>query len=115
MIEMTAEKPFQPLELKDMKRVYGISNVFLETEWIQHLHRSGFAEAAIIFSNTVQSELQKNSPEKDDYPEYQISDPVDPQVEELLHEHMNLSRLYQNILGYRVYRAVRPSLARNQE
>ncbi|MEK4222013.1 MULTISPECIES: class I SAM-dependent methyltransferase [Bacillus] len=115
MIEMTAEKPFQPLELKDMKKVYGISNVFLETEWIQHLHRSGFVEAAVIFSNTVQSELQKNSPEKDDYPEYQISDPVDPQVEELLHEHMNLSRLYQNILGYRVYRAVRPSLARNQE
>lgn len=64
MIEMTAEKPFQPLELKDMKKVYGISNVFLETEWIQHLHRSGFVEAAVIFSNTVQSELQKTLQKK---------------------------------------------------
>jgi ubiquinone/menaquinone biosynthesis C-methylase UbiE len=112
MIEMTAEKPLQPSELNDIKRVYGISKVLLEKEWIHQLHLSGFSEAAAIFSNTVQSELQKDSLQEDDYPEYQISDPVDPQLEELLHEHMNISYLYKNILGYRVYRAVRPSKKR---
>ncbi|MBE3569731.1 MAG: methyltransferase domain-containing protein [Bacillales bacterium] len=75
MIEMTAEKPLQPSELNDIKRVYGISKVLLEKEWIHQLNLSGFSEAAAIFSNTVESELQKDSQQEDDYPEYQISGP----------------------------------------
>lgn len=40
-------------------------------------------------------------------------DPVDPQLAELLHEHMKLAHLYESILGNRVYRAVRPSKMRD--
>jgi ubiquinone/menaquinone biosynthesis C-methylase UbiE len=109
MTEMTAEKPLQSLQLKNIKRVYGISNVLLEQEWIDHLRRSGFSRAAAIYSNNIQSEMGKTSLPGDHYPEYQISDSVDPQLEELIYEHMKLTILYGNILGYRVYRAVRPS------
>ncbi|MGB8955085.1 MAG: class I SAM-dependent methyltransferase [Tumebacillaceae bacterium] len=106
-LEMTAERPLSAKELAELRSVYGTKQVPTETEWKGRLQRAGFGTAEVIKGGTVASALPGESSPQEQFPEYDPSETIDPQLYDIMNAHQNLTQKYARRLGYRVYRAAR--------
>lgn len=108
-LEMTAERPLAIQELKELQDVYGTKKVPTEAEWIGRFKQVGLRDVQTVKGGTVASALQGDPSVEGAWPEFQPSPDIDPSVYEIWHRHQEVTERFKLRLGYRVYRAKKPS------
>jgi ubiquinone/menaquinone biosynthesis C-methylase UbiE len=112
-LEMTAVAPFSSQDIQQFQRLYGISQVPTEKEWKNKFQEAGLQSVEIVKEKMVASALQdlstrtNFSPSTVELPEFNPSDPIDPNLYDIWDEHQSLTERYSDKLKYNVYRIKR--------
>ncbi|SET67578.1 Methyltransferase domain-containing protein [Oceanobacillus limi] len=98
-IEMVLEQKIPEEDLQPMKDFYELSKIRTVEEWDSLLVENGFYDREIT---TVIPSFDPSDP--DNAPEFQLSDNTDVMYFDILKEHEKLTKMYQDVLGYRIFR-----------
>lgn len=98
-IEMVLEKSLSEKELRPAMDFYGISRLFTESEWHHALHQAGFQDIRI-----EKFHLPFENQDVENAPDFVLSENMDDHFFEILDEHRQLTKVYENILSYRLFR-----------
>ncbi|HWJ77083.1 MAG TPA: class I SAM-dependent methyltransferase [Niallia sp.] len=102
-LEMTAERPLNEIEQKNMCDVYGIERVYTENEWIALMKSAGFSHVEVKLAHSVFSHMLTGMETEEEGIDTSV--PANTALEGKLMEHSHILYTYGNIIGYRVYRA----------
>lgn len=104
-LDMTSEVPLNEEEKYNICRVYGMENVFTESEWIDQFIASGFHSVQVPTGSSIFSHMQEPQPPQQ--PEFHLSPHVTPELVEILIEHNEITNLYAHKIGFRLFRALK--------
>lgn len=99
-VEMVTEKVLSQAEKNEIKNVYGLKHILLESEWVNLFRKQGFKKVTVSLDD-----------KKDDYDvsaeQHSPSDYLDPELFKILEKHSHLLQKYQEKLSYRIFRCVK--------
>jgi len=98
-IEMVLEEPLPQEELIPIIEFYEIPRILTESEWNSLFQKANFKQIKIEKCN-----LSIDEPEIENATDFSISEQLDDQLYDILDQHEQLTKRYQNILGFRVFR-----------
>ncbi|RDW18350.1 class I SAM-dependent methyltransferase [Oceanobacillus arenosus] len=98
-VEIVLEQPLIESEKKSIIDFYGFSQLLTESDWHNLLKQAGFKQVLI---ETFNQKIEEDNVE--DAPDFSPSDTIDEQLYEILAYHQHLSRTYNDILGFRIFR-----------
>lgn len=98
-IEMVLEEPLSKEELTPIIEFYGVPRIFMESEWSSLFQKADFQQINIEKYN-----LQFDEPKFENATDFSISEQLDDGVYDILDQHEQLTKRYQNVLGFRVFR-----------
>lgn len=98
-IEMVLEESLPEEELTSITEFYGVPRILTESEWNSFFQKAHFQQISIDKFN-----LQFEEPEIENATDFSISDQLDDRVYDILDQHEQLTKRYQNVLGFRVFR-----------
>ncbi len=98
-IEMVLEEPLPVEKLTPITEFYGVPRILTESEWNAFFRKAGFQQINIDKFN-----LQFEEPEIENATDFSISDQLDDKLFDILDQHEQLTKMYQNLLGFRVLR-----------
>ncbi|MTT33185.1 methyltransferase domain-containing protein [Terrilactibacillus sp. BCM23-1] len=102
-IEMTTEQKISPLEIEDIKSLYGVSQVLTEREWCEYFYKANFSEVIGYkeedFFNSDQT-LNYEMPLK-------FTSDLDQETIEIWIHHLEMMDKYRDILSYRIYQVTK--------
>jgi len=84
-------------DIRKIKEFYGI-NLLTEFEWIQAFQNGGFEKI-----NVEKYNYNNDSQNFYNAPDFEISDDIGDKYFDILSEHINLTKQYNNILGFRIF------------
>lgn len=102
-LDMTAEGQLSDEEKSHICTVYGMDNVLTEQEWIQQMFSAGLHPVEILAGTSIANHLQQPQPMHD--PEFNMSPNVTPELVAILIAHNELTNMYGQLIGFRVFRA----------
>ncbi|TCT20362.1 methyltransferase family protein [Melghiribacillus thermohalophilus] len=99
-LEMTSNSSLSEYEKKDIRRIYGITRVLTENEWIAALKDCGFKEITGMKRENIQAP---------DHPPLELTDfnigSLSFEALKIWLDHLDMMKKYEQVLDYRVYRA----------
>ena len=98
-IEMVLEESLPEEELTSITEFYGVPRIFTESEWNSFFQKADFQQISIDKFN-----LQLEEPEIENAADFSISEQLDDELYDILDQHEQLTKKYQNLLGFRVFR-----------
>ncbi len=98
-IEMVLEESLPQEELTLITEFYGIPQVYTESEWNSFFQKADFQQVTIEKHN-----LQLAEPEIENAADFSMSEQLDEELYDILDQHEQLTKRYQNLLGFRVFR-----------
>ena len=98
-IEMVLEESLPEEELTSITEFYGVPRILTESEWNSFFQKAHFQQISIDKFN-----LQFEEPEIENAADFSISDQLDDELYDILDQHEQLTKKYQNLLGFRVFR-----------
>ncbi|MFS0774897.1 hypothetical protein ABC255_02505 [Neobacillus sp. 3P2-tot-E-2] len=94
--ELTVNRRIGANYEEEIKRFYGLDSILMEMDWITLFEQTGFKNIK-TFSKKP-SILHNQST-----PEFQYSEYIEPELYEIMLQHLNLMVKYQGTLDYRVF------------
>ncbi|MFT8362131.1 MAG: class I SAM-dependent methyltransferase [Sporolactobacillus sp.] len=101
-IEMTIDYQLPDKDAQAICKLYGVSGLYTEKDWLSHLQKAGFSQV-----RALQPSVFKATAAVAQGPDYQINGTLDPETIEVWLDHMAMMQTYHDVLSYRVYRAVK--------
>ena len=98
-IEMVLEESLPEEELTSITEFYGVPRILTESQWNSFFQKAHFQQISIDKFN-----LQFEEPEIENAADFSISDQLDDELYDILDQHEQLTKKYQNLLGFRVFR-----------
>ncbi|WP_428911591.1 methyltransferase domain-containing protein [Niallia sp. Krafla_26] len=98
-IEMVLEKPLSEKEQTSIMEFYGVSRILTESQWNSYLQKAGFHQIKI-----EKSQMTLEQPEFENTTDFYLSEQLDEELYDILDHHEQLTKKYQNVLGFRVFR-----------
>ncbi|WHY75130.1 methyltransferase domain-containing protein [Neobacillus sp. WH10] len=98
-IEMVLEKSLSEEELKTLVNFYGVSQILTEKEWSNFFQRSKFKHVNIEKYN-----LQIDENNVQNATDFSLSENIDDEFFEILEKHMHFTKVYKDVLGFRLFR-----------
>ena len=96
---MVLEESLSKEELTPIIEFYGVPRILTESEWSSHFRKAGSQQI-----NTEKFNLQPDEPEFENATDFAISEQLDDELYDILDQHEQLTKRYQNVLGFRVFR-----------
>jgi ubiquinone/menaquinone biosynthesis C-methylase UbiE len=97
--EMVLEDPFSKEELTPIIEFYGVPRIFTESEWCSLFQKADFQQINIEKFN-----LQLGESEFENATDFSFSEQLDDKLYDILDQHEQLTKRYQNVLGFCVFR-----------
>ncbi len=94
--ELTINQRMNPSNEKEIAQFYGLDSLLMERDWIALLQRAGFK--GIKIRQQVQPMAHQNIT-----PEFFHSDYIEPELYNIMNQHVYIMGKYQGILDYRVF------------
>ena len=98
-IEMVLEESLPKEELTPITEFYGVPRILTESEWNSFFRKADFQQISIDKFN-----LRFEEPEIENAADFSISDQLDDKLYDILDQHEQLTKKYQNLIGFRVFR-----------
>jgi ubiquinone/menaquinone biosynthesis C-methylase UbiE len=98
-IEMVLEEPLPGEELTLISKFYGVPQILTVAEWNSFFQKADFQQINIEKCN-----LHFEEPEVENAADFSISDQLDDELYDILDQHEQLTKRYQNVLGFRLFR-----------
>ncbi|WP_188456786.1 class I SAM-dependent methyltransferase [Virgibacillus oceani] len=98
-VEMVLETPLPKEDVKSVIDFYGVHQLLTEQEWYDLLQNAGYKQIEI---EKVKTEFDKN--DVDNAADFSLSENIDGGLYEILAEHERLTKTFQDILGFRVFK-----------
>ncbi len=98
-IEMVLEESLSEEELMPITQFYGVPRILTESQWKSCFQKAGFQQINIEKFN-----LSFDEPEIENAADFSLSEHWDDELYDILDQHEQLTKRYQNILGFRVFR-----------
>ena len=98
-IEMVLEEPLSEKELIPIMEFYRVPRILTESQWNSHFIKAGFQGIKIEKFN-----LTFDEPEFENATDFSLSEQLDDELYDILDQHEQLTKRYQNVLGFRVFR-----------
>ncbi|GAB3792321.1 class I SAM-dependent methyltransferase [Virgibacillus kimchii] len=101
-IEMAAENKLVKEELKPLKELYEAAHFRIETEWMRAFDHAGFQRIQV-----KKPDVQFDPENIDTVPDFAISEPMDPAYFNIMKEHEEMMKYYEDKLGFRVFNCIK--------
>lgn len=98
-IEMVLEEPHPEANLQPIYEFYGVSHIRSEAEWISLIKKQGFNQILV-----KEFKLTDNIVDVEHASDFSLSENIDEAFFDMLHEHDYLTKVYRDILGFRLFR-----------
>jgi len=98
-IEMVLEKSLSEEELKTIVNFYGVSQILTENEWKTLFQRAKFKQVSVEKFN-----LQIDENNVQNATDFSLSENIDDEFFEILEKHMHFTKVYKDVLGFRLFR-----------
>jgi len=98
-IEMVLEKGISADENKQIVDFYGFSQLLTESEWYELFKRAGFRSISVEKYNPEFSDINIQNAA-----DFSISENIDDTLLEILEKHEELTEIYKDKLGFRIFR-----------
>ena len=96
---MVLEKSLSEEELKPIVNFYGVSQLLTENEWYNFFQKAGFKQVSVEKCN-----LQFDENDVQNAPDFSLSENIDDIFYEILEKHVHFTKVYKDILGFRLFR-----------
>ncbi|WP_164217164.1 class I SAM-dependent methyltransferase [Virgibacillus sp. YIM 98842] len=97
-IEMAMESKIRDKELEPLKGLYENAYFRTEEEWNQAFSHAGFKTV-----KAEKPEVQFDPEDIDTVPDYSLSEPMDPVYFDIMKDHEEMMKSYENTLGFRAF------------
>lgn len=97
--EMVLEEPLPKEELTPLLEFYGMPQILMEPEWHALLQKAEFQKIEIDTFT-----LPTTEPEIENATDFSLSEQLDDELYDILEQHEQLTKQYQQILAFRVFR-----------
>ena len=101
-IETVKEPQMTERDERLISEFYRFQSIPDEIKWIDHWEKAGFSNVIISREHKIEQDEQ----DIDFGTEFDLSDEVPSDVYDLLDEHERLTKKYQNLLGFRIFRCI---------
>ncbi|WP_338472370.1 class I SAM-dependent methyltransferase [Niallia sp. XMNu-256] len=98
-IEMVLEEQLPEEELFPITEFYGVPLILTEPQWRSFFQKAGFQEI-----NIEKFHLTAHEPDLDNTTDFSLSEQLDEELYNILDQHEQFSKRYQNVLSFRVFR-----------
>ncbi|WLV25035.1 class I SAM-dependent methyltransferase [Aciduricibacillus chroicocephali] len=104
-VEMVKEDGLLPDHIKELREFYSLPELYGEGEWIHMFKSAGFDTVECLYGldgiSTEETEIT---------PEFMLSEILLEEHHDTLERHLELNDLYQDLLGFRVFRCTKKNL-----
>ncbi|WP_010530314.1 class I SAM-dependent methyltransferase [Lentibacillus jeotgali] len=98
-VEMVMEKKLPEYDMKPIIDFYGVTRLLSESEWRDLFQEVGFQQ---IISNSFKQQVE--NVDLNDGPDFSLSENMSDETMDILLEHDRLTKLYEDRLGFRIFR-----------
>ncbi|MEH7178336.1 class I SAM-dependent methyltransferase [Neobacillus vireti] len=98
-IEMVLEEPLPKEELTTIKEFYEVPQILTVPEWNSLFQKANFQQINIEKVN-----LQFDESDLESATDFSLSEQLDDKLFAILDQHLQLTEMYRNIIGFRVFR-----------
>ncbi|MEH7272701.1 class I SAM-dependent methyltransferase [Neobacillus vireti] len=98
-IEMVLEEPLPKEELTTIKEFYEVPRILTVPEWNSLFQKANFQQINIEKVN-----LQFDESDFESATDFSISEQLDDKLFAILDQHLQLTEMYRNIIGFRVFK-----------
>lgn len=91
-IEFTLPATLSPQLAQDIQQFYGFESLLTKKDWVTLLQRAGFQDIHIQKNKSISSQH-----------EFHFSTDIEPEIVNVMDQHMTMNEKYGNFLDYRIY------------
>lgn len=101
-VEMVGEEGILPEQVDELKEFYSLPAIYGEDEWIQMFSKAGFHTVECLrgLAEGLLNDIENE-------PDFILSEVIPEQYHSTLERHLELVDLYQDLLGFRVFRCIK--------
>jgi hypothetical protein len=105
-IETVKEPQMTEQDERLVSEFYHFQSIPNELEWVEYWKKAGFSTVVSRREYKVEVEGEDEEQNIDFGTEFDLSDEIPSNVYDLLDDHERLTKKYQNLLGFRIFRCI---------